>query len=1450
MSHPKSHVFYPKHILTFVIASVISGWALGDNTGSRFDPKQWPPGKTKIVEGVESIPKGTTVVVGPADPSKPGPINYIKMVNGTLYIEGSVTSELPAGDKVKTEIRMIDSAVGMNNKVINKGQLSSAREKTGNAADVIMALTKYGDTISNQGTVTVQGVKRQTAPIPSHIAFQAARKMNAAANEVNGTFNILSAPAIGFFIINGLGTNSGILNLSSQSSSDQPSYGMKASNENISKPGVDQGNAEIVNDGTINISGKNNYGMTATINTSNPPADNFFSSATNQGTIHVTGDGNVAMSTDTQQAKVNNSGHIFTQDNAVGIKISGNGQLVHEGSVSGTGTGLLYLGNFPNGVVIEPGYIVGGSTAIKMEQTGQTPLFVHGGTITGNIESVGGKDNTLYIAPPPKKDVSDKNTTVSIKGNISGFATVEIGGTDWLADGWIIDTSLINAVNASIDTISTQSPSASPESLYLSFSQPTSEDRQLTVHSLPESTIKTIDLSSKNYRPPLQLLMEGGETGTVKGRSDLNDTLVLNTGSVTTAVDTISTITVTSGSADAWSVAVPVMNPNYVNIEKGAQINSINASSSGSSGRGALNLAFNSDFTENGFVEVDNFGTLGSLDFSGDAQRPSLHFVQSGGDAGLLKTRPGMNDTLVMVSGTVKELSGFDNLIIRGDKWGSTKIDNPGTLSIARGGVVTRITDDMAAKKETGQLIVDFTRPSLNQSAFAINNEGGEIHGIDLSKPDSTRPQLFLNHLDGTTGNITGQPGNGDRLLLSGGKITESVSGIDDIWITGKQWETISIQNPSSITVTESGTASLVTTKDVASDKLTLPLKFTQSAVPVKNVSLNAHGTIAKMTFDDTGHRPPINMTQKVGTIGSIQSLVGKGDTLDVQNGTVGGDIIGLGSVTFSGPVAQFGGQRIETMTTVSISGKLILTSNQKVSATPVVHISKGGTLYAKVSSAAQPSGRDTALEVTGVYKQEGTLEVTLDEQTDPKAPYVKATEIEIGPEAVVLLNNQPNFSESAEYILMQSSDSDINAMPSLLTTSPSPYNTYSLRLAARQLFVVSYHHTATFVGDLARSGGANDSALKAINVAINRKTTDKLTTGPTRDSDPLNRWVLDQLKAVNHNPAEVAKIAGQMTPDLSGASISSAIASIRQSRAAIGARQSGLRTGIAAGDTVTSDHLWLQYANMDAVQDKKDGYFGYEAKTQGFTLGIDSDLNERLTLGVAYTYSKADVKGTHGSTSRIDAEGHTFSVYSNFKQGSLFVDGRIGYSWGENDGKRYVGKSEIEAKYDVNSWDIGLLTGCQRPLGQSGEWSWIPQLAFNYANIKPDDYREKRGTGWFDILGFDRVKNDSYEILELGAGLKLLGDIATASTTVKPEVSLMAYHDFKDDPVTMTAHFAQGGDAFLVNGAKREQNRYQFDAAVNLESHSNLTFTLSYHYDWMDSYKAHGFIARVSYGF
>ncbi|MBO9482195.1 MULTISPECIES: autotransporter domain-containing protein [Gammaproteobacteria] len=63
---------------------------------------------------------------------------------------------------------------------------------------------------------------------------------------------------------------------------------------------------------------------------------------------------------------------------------------------------------------------------------------------------------------------------------------------------------------------------------------------------------------------------------------------------------------------------------------------------------------------------------------------------------------------------------------------------------------------------------------------------------------------------------------------------------------------------------------------------------------------------------------------------------------------------------------------------------------------------------------------------------------------------------------------------------------------------------------------------------------------------------------------------------------------------------------------------------------------------------------------------------------------------------------------------------------------------------------------GQQLTLGY--EWSWQPQVAFNYYTIKTDDYTESARDPAQPHLSYDQVNNGKCDIMELGAGLKMIG--------------------------------------------------------------------------------------------
>ncbi|WP_196221351.1 autotransporter outer membrane beta-barrel domain-containing protein [Sansalvadorimonas verongulae] len=369
---------------------------------------------------------------------------------------------------------------------------------------------------------------------------------------------------------------------------------------------------------------------------------------------------------------------------------------------------------------------------------------------------------------------------------------------------------------------------------------------------------------------------------------------------------------------------------------------------------------------------------------------------------------------------------------------------------------------------------------------------------------------------------------------------------------------------------------------------------------------------------------------------------------------------------------------------------------------------------------------------------------------------------------------------------------------------------------------------------------GANSSSVRTVAMAYQAGAS-------------LEKWIGDLISESAQDPGALKRIAREITPDNSGRAVAAAVAGAQLAASAIGGRQSGQRTGISSGDMLESGGFWLQYAYNDATQKLKDGVAGFESRLNGFTLGADTSvIDDIATVGLAYTYSKDDLSDKDGSHNSMKSDGHTFSLYGTWNEGPAFVDGRVGYEFRSNDAKRYTQGHLNKARYDTRTWDAGLLGGWRFPwaIDEKTEFTLQPQVAFHMANIKTDKYREKPSGSTAAILSYGAVKNDDFKIMEIGFGGKVIGDASMDKMMLKPEVSLMYFHNFKDDPITMTGRYAGGGSSFTVTGAKPAKNRYDFGLAANMGYDQNTTFTLSYNYGWMKKFHAHSFVAKAQYDF
>ena len=363
------------------------------------------------------------------------------------------------------------------------------------------------------------------------------------------------------------------------------------------------------------------------------------------------------------------------------------------------------------------------------------------------------------------------------------------------------------------------------------------------------------------------------------------------------------------------------------------------------------------------------------------------------------------------------------------------------------------------------------------------------------------------------------------------------------------------------------------------------------------------------------------------------------------------------------------------------------------------------------------------------------------------------------------------------------------------------------------------------------------DTSITANN---SNEFTTALATPPqwdlAADQSPPAQPVADTI-AANNGKTEPA-------PILSPHAVHNARLAMQTAGDALNERMSSQRTGMDKGHGFASQGAWIQYSYNKTTQDVRGSVPGYQAKTNGFSIGTDSVLenNQDIRTGVAYTYARGRASGESGINNTIDTSTNIFSLYTSSQEGNYFFDGRLSYAFGKNSGQRTVSGNRLEASYRAKSWGVGFVGGYDVELQNS--WYWQPKVAFNYYTFDTDDYSEQAGPP----SSFDLVNNGHYSILELGAGISLLADLTAKDTTIRPELGVMAFHDFKKDPVEVTAHY--DGKIVPINGAERVRNRYQAEAALNVNVLDHTLCTLSYAYHWASHFKANGFIARISYEF
>lgn len=412
----------------------------------------------------------------------------------------------------------------------------------------------------------------------------------------------------------------------------------------------------------------------------------------------------------------------------------------------------------------------------------------------------------------------------------------------------------------------------------------------------------------------------------------------------------------------------------------------------------------------------------------------------------------------------------------------------------------------------------------------------------------------------------------------------------------------------------------------------------------------------------------------------------------------------------------------------------------------------------------------------------------------------------------------------------------------------------YAVATAIISLFSTSVSYAALSAPSMAASGGADSTEAYIIKLveAYANESGNKDLKAKLASAD------LKALLASADTDEKMAKLAGELTPDRSGASVYNVITAQNLFTQSIRKRTSDFLLGDAARTS-----FWMTYLGSDNTSyittEGTNRFDGYDSTSTGVAMGYDFVLSDSTVAGVAFTRQEID------STNRLyeksleitsyQAALYVTQAWNDFYLSSRGVLGRNANLAQHQVGD--VGLTDADARF--NSTNFALEFDLSRPL-YWGDFTVIPLASASYSQVRVEDYAEhyvreldkkgevlKKSAGSPAALVFEE---QHYQELNLGLGLELAHSFYTKLGAFQSRLGGKADFEVLDMDLTTTARLAAGGDSFTVGVNERDSVRYQSYADLTWETNGSMTWSLGVQHDWTDTTENNLFYGRAVYSF
>ncbi|EFQ65900.1 autotransporter [Pseudomonas fluorescens WH6] len=557
--------------------------------------------------------------------------------------------------------------------------------------------------------------------------------------------------------------------------------------------------------------------------------------------------------------------------------------------------------------------------------------------------------------------------------------------------------------------------------------------------------------------------------------------------------------------------------------------------------------------------------------------------------------------------------------------------------------------------------------------------------------------------------------------------------------------------------------------------------------------TITADGTAILVGPDQTSS---FEINQQAGEIRSNSGTAIDANNLATLNWTGGqitGDLLNLNAVNVAGQ-ANFAGSRI--IAPVSVNAGSLNLSAPGTAITGNLNVASGAGIDMHLSDSVVPTTPYLTVNGTANFAQASKLTVS----ANP--------------------GDFASTNDGTQYTLLQATRVQNNGLS--VTSASSLLDVLSYSADAQTVkAVVAVKNDQQVQQDLAGVGAGAASAL-----AVNRFKNGVLSTLSQDDQ-------VFQALANAGTAQQLAQIGDQLKPDVNRGALDVALSGQSVVNGAIFNRLTDQRESHQVGG------VWVQGLSSNMDQDGRGGNNGYSANSSGMAVGVDGRLNDTTTLGVAYSYLNSNIHSDLGN--KTDVEGHALSLYGNWALQNWFVDGSLSYGHNENDSKRHIAGTTAKGSYDSNVLSASVIGGYSFKPSQAVVIE--PRVAARYSNVRMDGYDEKGSSAALS------TRSQRYEVGELGAGVRLAGNLPMGAGRLQPEATLMAYHDLMGDRVAQTSSFVEGGSAFTVTGASVARDSYEASVGVNYNV-SDFTVGASYTRQARSGFDADGVMLKARYAF